>query len=79
MPNFEKYNCNQEAMVVINFEEQLRPGGFEFTLHHLIDKHIDLSFTKSIQTQTKVVPGEIIRGCSLIGHVYWESKEAGLD
>jgi transposase len=30
-------------MVVINFEEQLQPGTFEFTLHKLIDNHIDLS------------------------------------
>ncbi|KUJ83588.1 transposase [Microbulbifer flavimaris] len=42
MPNFKRYNYNQDAMVVINFEEQLQPGTFEFTLHHLIDNHIDL-------------------------------------
>ena len=43
MPNFKKYNYNQNAMVVINFEEQIQPGTFEFTLHRLIDNHIDLS------------------------------------
>ena len=43
MPNFKKYDYNQDAMVVINFKEQLQPGTFEFTLHHLIDNHIDLS------------------------------------
>src|SRR5690606_7850233 len=43
MPNFKKYNYNQDAMVVINFEEQLKPGTFEFTLHKLIDNHIDLA------------------------------------
>lgn len=43
MPNFKRYNYNQDAMVVINFEEQLQPGTFEFTLHHLIEDHIDLS------------------------------------
>ncbi|WP_226705228.1 IS1182 family transposase [Microbulbifer elongatus] len=43
MPNFKRYNYNQDAMVVINFEEQLQPGTFEFTLHHLIGIHIDLS------------------------------------
>ncbi|MEX2489394.1 MAG: transposase [Pseudomonadales bacterium] len=43
MPNFKKYSYNQSAMVVIDFEEQLQPGTFEFTLHKLIDKHIDLS------------------------------------
>ena len=43
MPNFKPYDYNQDAMVVINFEEQIQPGTFEFTLHHLIDNHIDLS------------------------------------
>jgi len=43
MPNFKKYDYSQSAMVVIDFEEQLQPGTFEFTLHKLIDNHIDLS------------------------------------
>lgn len=43
MPNFKKYNYSQSTMVVINFEEQLQPNTFEFTLHQLIDNHIDLS------------------------------------
>lgn len=43
MPNFKKYSYSQSAMVVIDFEEQLQPGTFEFTLHKLIDNHIDLS------------------------------------
>uniref|UniRef100_UPI003F6A2074 transposase n=1 Tax=Methylophaga sp. TaxID=2024840 RepID=UPI003F6A2074 len=43
MPNFKKYSYDQTAMVVINFEEQLQPDTFEFTLHHLIENHIDLS------------------------------------
>ena len=43
MPNFKKYDYNQSAMVVVNFEEQIQPQTFEFTLHHLIDNHIDLS------------------------------------
>ena len=43
MPNFKRYNYSQSAMVVIDFEEQLQPGTFEFTLHKLIDNHIDLS------------------------------------
>lgn len=43
MPNFKKYNYNQDAMVVINFENQIQPGTFEYTLHYLIDHHIDLS------------------------------------
>lgn len=43
MPNFKPYDYNQSAMVVVNFEEQLQPNTFEFTLHHLIENHIDLS------------------------------------
>ena len=42
MPNFKKYKYSQSAMVVIEFEEQ-QPGIFDFTLHRLIDNHIDLS------------------------------------
>ncbi|MEQ3702686.1 transposase [Thalassolituus sp.] len=43
MPHFKTYDYDQSAMVVINFEEQLQPNTFEFTLHKLIDDHIDLS------------------------------------
>lgn len=43
MPNFKKYSYDQTAMVVVNFKDQLRPNTFEFTLHHLIEDHIDLS------------------------------------
>lgn len=43
MPNFKKYSYDQTAMVVINFEEQIQPGTFEYTLHKLIDNHINLS------------------------------------
>jgi transposase len=43
MPNFKKYNYNQDAMIVVNFEEQLQPNTFELALHRLIENHIDLS------------------------------------
>lgn len=43
MPNSKKYDYSQEAMVVVNFEEKLAPGTFEYTLHHLINDHIDIS------------------------------------
>lgn len=43
MPKFKPYDYNQNAMVVINFEDQIQPGTFEFALHHLIENHIDLS------------------------------------
>jgi len=43
MPNFRKYDYNQDAMIVVNFEEQLQPNTFEYTLHKLIEEYIDLS------------------------------------
>ena len=43
MPNFKATNYNQDTMVVINFEEQIRPGTFEFVLHRLIEDKLDLS------------------------------------
>ena len=43
MANYRINNHAQTVMLAINFEEQLQEGTFEYTLHHLIDKYIDLS------------------------------------
>lgn len=43
MSNFRQYSYSQDAMIVVNFEDQLQTGSFEFTFHRLIDGHIDLS------------------------------------
>ncbi|GMG88751.1 transposase [Biformimicrobium ophioploci] len=43
MGNFRKYSYNQDTMVVVNFEDQIQPGTFEFTLHRLVEDKIDLS------------------------------------
>jgi transposase len=43
MPNFKPYDYNQTAMVVINYQDQLQPGTFEYALHHLISDKLDLS------------------------------------
>jgi transposase len=43
MPNFIPYDYNQSSMVVINYQDQLQPGTFEYAIHHLIDNNIDLS------------------------------------
>lgn len=43
MPKFKHYDYNQSSMVVINYEDQLQPGTFEHTIHHLIDNKLDLS------------------------------------
>jgi len=43
MPRFKDYNYSQHIMLTINLEEQLQPGTFEWTIHHLINDKIDLS------------------------------------
>lgn len=43
MANYIPYNLNQDAMVVINFADQLQSGTFEYALAYLIDRKIDLS------------------------------------
>jgi len=43
MPNFIPYDYNQSSMIVINYQDQLQPGTFEYAIHHLIDNNIDLS------------------------------------
>jgi len=43
MPKFIPYDYNQSAMVVINYQDQLQPGTFEYAIHHLMDNKLDLS------------------------------------
>ena len=43
MPNFKPYNYNQSSMVVINYQDQLQSGTFEYAIHHLIEHKLDLS------------------------------------
>lgn len=42
MPNFKPDNYNQTTMVVTNFEEQIQLDPFALTVHHLIDRKINL-------------------------------------
>jgi len=43
MPKFIPYDYHQTSMVVINFQDQLQPGTFEYAVHYLIDTKLDLS------------------------------------
>jgi len=43
MPRFKSYNHDQNAMVVINYQDQLQPGTFEHAVHYLIEHKLDLS------------------------------------
>jgi len=43
MPRFKHYNYDQDAMVVINYQDQLQAGTFEHAVHYLIEHKLDLS------------------------------------
>ncbi|MCD6436932.1 MAG: transposase [Halomonas sp.] len=43
MPRFKAYNYDHNAMVVINYQDQLQPGTFEHAVHYLIEHKLDLS------------------------------------
>ncbi len=43
MPRFKVYNYDQNAMVVINYQDQLQPGTFEHAVHYLIEHKLALS------------------------------------
>ncbi|CAH1043796.1 hypothetical protein [Halomonas sp. TD01] len=37
MPRFKAYSYDQNAMVVINYQDQIQLGTFEHAVHYLID------------------------------------------
>ena len=43
MPKFIPYDYRQNAMVVVNFQDQIQSGTFEYALHFLIEEKLDLS------------------------------------
>ena len=43
MPKFIPYDHNQNAIVVINFQDQIQSGTFEYALHYLVEEKLDLS------------------------------------
>ena len=43
MGRYKEYSYEQTVFLPINFKKQILPGTFEYTLHNLIDKKIDLS------------------------------------
>lgn len=43
MAKYIPYNYNQTSMVVVNFQDQLQPGTFEYAVHYLVDHKLDLS------------------------------------
>jgi transposase len=47
MARYEEYDYSQGKFIPIHFDKQIVPGRFEYTLHYLIDKEIDLSIFDS--------------------------------
>lgn len=42
MPRRRHYNSDQDAMVTIDYQEQLQHGTFEHAVHYLIEHKLDL-------------------------------------
>jgi transposase len=43
MPRYKHYDYGQKKLLAVSFEQQILPGSFEYTLHQMIEEHIDLS------------------------------------
>ena len=43
MARYKPYTYDQMVMVPISFQQQLEPGTLEYTLHELVEHHLDLS------------------------------------
>lgn len=43
MPRFEPYNHDQNAMVMINYQDQFHPSTFEHGVNYLIEHKSDLT------------------------------------
>ncbi|ABA87794.1 transposase of ISPca6, IS4 family [Syntrophotalea carbinolica DSM 2380] len=47
MPRFKPYDYKQTVMLPVDFEQQILPGTFEYSLHYLVDNELDLSIFNS--------------------------------
>ncbi len=43
MPRYKHYDYNQTKLIPINYEDQIQPGSFEYTISYLVDNEMDLS------------------------------------
>jgi transposase len=43
MARYKHYDYGQKKLLAVSFEQQILPGTFEYTLHQMIEEHIDLS------------------------------------
>jgi transposase len=47
MPRFKPYDYRQTVMLPVDFEQQILPGTFEYSLHYLVDNELDLGIFDS--------------------------------
>ena len=65
MARYRHYDYGQKKLLAVSFEQQILPGTFEYTLHQMIEEHIDLSVFDPSITTTRPVPRPTIRAsCS---------------
>jgi len=48
MAKYIPYDYNQSSMVVINFNDQIQSGTFEYAVHYLVDNKLDLSLFDAV-------------------------------
>lgn len=44
---FKPYDYKQIVMLPVDFEQQILPGTFEYSLHYLVDNELDLGIYNS--------------------------------
>jgi transposase len=47
MPRFKEYDYRQTVMLPVDFEQQILPGTFEYSVHYRVDNELDLSIFNS--------------------------------
>jgi hypothetical protein len=47
MPRFKPVHYDQTLLIPLSFSQQIFPGSFEHTLHHIVDHELDLSIFDS--------------------------------
>lgn len=54
---YKHYDYGQTKMIAVSYEQQILPGTYEFTLHHLIHNDVDLSvFETRYRNETSGAP-----------------------
>lgn len=44
MPRYKKYDYSQSLILSVNFNEQIFPRTFEYTIHYVLENLLDLTW-----------------------------------